>query len=70
MLVYFIFSSCVFYLIMNQLLFCNATVAASPPMAPAPYLYMAGDNSICDVADAANDNCRIIQVCKFTAFLF
>ncbi len=47
---------------MNQLLFCNATVAASPPLAPAPYLYMAGDNSICDVADATNDNCRIIQV--------
>jgi hypothetical protein len=31
-------------------------------MAPAPYLYMAGDNSICDVADATNENCRIIQV--------
>jgi hypothetical protein len=53
---------------MNQLIFRNATVAASPPMAPAPYLYMAGDNSICDVADAANDNCRIIQVMTIYTF--
>jgi hypothetical protein len=39
-------------------------VTVVEPASAAPYLYMAGDNSICDMANPATDSCRIIQVLK------
>jgi hypothetical protein len=39
-----------------------ALVTVVEPASAAPYLYMAGDNSICDMANPVTDSCRIIQV--------